>query len=201
MIDPQALHGLEDKLQEWMPEAVLVVLGGSLPPGAPSDTYARLITWAKQNEVRTILDTSGDALVEGVKAQPYMIKPNATEAEQLLGRPLPTEDDVIAGGQELLQRGIEIVVISLGKRGALAISRSGVWKAVPPEVAPETTTGAGDSMVAGFAIAISEHKSLAEGLALGTAAATATVMAPGTELARQADVESLLPRVKVEQLT
>lgn len=199
-VDAAELHRTEAKVAEWLPEAVLIVLGGSLPPGAPSDTYARLIRWARQSDVRAILDTSGDVLSEGVCAQPYMIKPNVREAEYLLGRKLQTDDEIVEGSQELLNLGIEIVVVSMGVRGAIAVSREGVWKAIPPKVSKESTLGAGDSMVAGLAIGTSEHSGLADSLALATAAATATVMTPGTELCRPEDVQDLLPRVQVEQL-
>ena len=199
-IGPADLHAVEAKIEEWMPEAVLAVLGGSLPPGAPADTYARLIEWLRENDVRTILDTSGAALIEGVKARPYMIKPNLREARELLGRTFETDNDVLQAGRELVGRGIGAAVVSMGRRGAIAVSREGAWKAIPPEVAIESTIGAGDSMVAGLAIGVYEHSSLAEGLALGTAAAAATIMTPGTELCRASDVQALLPRVIVERL-
>ena len=194
------LHAVEAKVQEWLPEAVLMVLGGSLPPGAPADTYARLIRWARENDVRIILDTRAEALAEGVKAQPYMIKPNIREVEQLLGRKVQTDQDVLEAGRKIIDQGIEVVVVSMGERGAIAISQQGAWKAIPPEVSKESTLGAGDSMVAGLAIGTSEHSALPESLALGTAAATATVTTPGTELCRPEDVQDLLPRVRVERL-
>ena len=199
-VGPADLHAVEAKIEEWLPEAVVAVLGGSLPPGAPADTYARLIESLRANDVRTILDTSGAALVEGIKARPHMIKPNLREARELLGRTIETDEDVLQAARELVDRGVGAVVLSMGRRGAIAASPEGAWKAVPPEVTTDSTIGAGDSMVAGLAIGVYEHSSLAEGLALGTAAAAATVTTPGTELCRAEDVQALLPRVKVERL-
>ncbi len=199
-IDIGDLHAVEKKIEEWLPEAEIMVFAGSLPPGAPSDAYARLIGWARQGEIRSILDTSGLALTEGIKARPYMIKPNVRETAELLGRQLVSDDDMVAAGRELLNRGIEAAVISMGKEGAIAVTGDGVWKARPPVVEKQSALGAGDSMVAGLAIGLSEHTSIAESLALGTAAATATVTTPGTELCRPEDVEELLPRVEVEKI-
>jgi len=200
MIGPADLHAVEAKLEEWLSEAVVAVLGGSLPPGAPADAYARLTDWLRKNDVRTILDTSGPALAEGVKARPYMIKPNLREASELLGRKLEKDEDVLQAGRELVEAGISAAVLSMGRRGAIAVSHEGAWKAIPPDVITESKIGAGDSMVAGLAIGVYEHSSLAEGLALGTAAAAATVMTPGTELCRAENVQTLLPKVKVERL-
>ena len=194
------LHALEARIEEWLPETVVMAIGGSLPPGAPVDAYAHLIEWVRKDDVRTILDASGDALVEGVKARPYMIKPNVREAEKLLGRKLATDSDIAQAGRELVAGGIEIAVISMGSRGCIAVSEDGAWKVISPEVRAETTIGAGDSLVAGLAIGTFEHSSLADSLALGTAAAAATVMTHGTELCRVDDVQALLPRVKVEKL-
>jgi len=199
-VTPADLHALEAKIEEWLPEAVLMVLGGSLPPGAPFDSYARIIGWARENDIRSILDTSNEALIEGVKAQPYMIKPNVRETEGLLGRKLESDGDMVEAAFELVGRGIEVVVVSMGGRGAIAVSHDGAWKAVPPEVSKESTLGAGDSMVAGLAVGVSEHSGLPESLALGTAAATGTIMRPGTELCRAEDVQELLPRVRVERV-
>lgn len=194
------LHALEHKIQEWLSEAVVMTFGGSLPPGAPADTYARLIRWVCEGDVKSILDASGDALAEGIKAKPYLIKPNLREVEALLGRSLKSDDDATDAGYELIDRGIHTVVISMGAKGAVGISREGTWKVTPPDVQVRSTLGAGDSMVAGLAIGIYEHLSLADGLALGTAAAAATVMSPGTALGRAEDIQELLPRVRVEQL-
>jgi len=199
-VDASELHAFESKLGEWLPEAVIMAVGGSLPPGAPTDIYAKMIEWARASDVRTILDSSGDALVEGIKARPYMIKPNIHEAENLLGRSLKTEEDIINAAKSLLDGGIEVVVISMGPRGSIAVTKDAVWKAIPPEVHAESTIGAGDSLVAGLAIGIFEHSGLDEALRLGTAAATATVMGHGTELCRVEDVRALLPQVRVERV-
>lgn len=199
-IDIGDLHAVERKIEEWLPELEVMVLGGSLPPGAPPDAYARLIKWVRQTEIRSILDTSGQALTEGIEAKPYMIKPNLRETRQVLGRDLKTDKDIVAAGQELVGRGIQVVVISMGKEGAIAVAEEGAWKARPPIVEKQSALGAGDSMVAGLAIGLSEHAGVAESLALGTAAATATVTTPGTELCRPDDVQELLPTVKVEKI-
>jgi 1-phosphofructokinase family hexose kinase len=199
-VEPAELQALESKLGERLPEAVVMAVGGSLPPGVPTDIYAKMIERARASDVRTILDSSGDALAEGIKAHPYMIKPNIREAEHLLGRSLGSEQEVVRGAHDLLDAGIEVVVISMGPGGAIAVTKDAVWKAIPPEVHAQNTIGAGDSLVAGLAIGIFEDSGLDEALRLGTAAATGTVMSHGTELCRVEDVQALLPQVRVERV-
>ncbi|MCX6023458.1 MAG: PfkB family carbohydrate kinase, partial [Chloroflexi bacterium] len=95
------LEEIERRLSPWLDAAEVLVLAGSLPPGAPRDIYARWIALARAAKTRVILDASGTALRLGVAARPNLIKPNVAEAEQLLGRPLPDDAAVAAAALEL----------------------------------------------------------------------------------------------------
>ena len=97
----------------------IVVLAGSLPKGAPQDTYRVWTSACKKAGARVFLDADGALLAEGLKAAPCLIKPNDDELSRLAGRKLETLEELTAEGRRLLERGIERVVISLGGRGAL----------------------------------------------------------------------------------
>jgi 6-phosphofructokinase 2 len=75
-----------------------------------------------------------------------------------------------------------------------------VFKVVPPDVQVQSTVGAGDSTVAGLVLKLSQGGTLEEASRLAVAAGTAATLTAGTELCHKADVESLLPQVKVERL-
>jgi 6-phosphofructokinase 2 len=182
------------------PAPEILVCGGSVPPGLPDDIYAAIISQAQKRGIKTILDSSGIFLKEGVRAKPCLIKPNRREAEELLGRPLILNRDIVEAVREMVDRGIETAVISLGKDGVIAADSCEAVKAAPPRVTVASTVGAGDSAVAGLAIALSEGRTLAEACRLATAMGTAAVLSPGTALARRADVEALLPQIKVRKL-
>ena len=190
---------LQVRLQQVRSGAV-VVLGGSLPPGLPATTYHDLVLWLRERGVRAIVDTSGAALAQVLRAKPILIKPNAEEAAEVLGRSIENDDDALAAAQELRRLGAENVVVSQGADGAVAAGPKGRWKATPPAVVARSTVGSGDSMVAGLAIAFSENAGLAEGLRLGTAAGAGTAMTPATHLCRLEDFERLLPQVSVRAL-
>lgn len=195
--DIDALDAAIDRLTA---EATVMVFGGSLPPGVPSDIYRRLIDRVQAADTLCVLDTSGQALIEGIEARPHLIKPNLEEVSEILGREIATEAEAVEAGRELLARGIAVVVVSMGAEGAVAVTEDGVWRAVPPDVEVRSVVGAGDSMVAGLAIGLAEQSPIAQGLILATAAAAATVMTPGTDLCRPDDVQLLLDRVKVEKI-
>lgn len=199
-IGARYLDRLDEDVRVWLSLKPVIVLAGSLPPGVADTFYADYIALAHSVGVRTILDTAGDPLRLGIQARPYLIKPNRSEAEDLVGRPLPDLPSVVQAARELVARGPEVVVISLGAQGAICADRSTVWHAVPPIVGRRSTVGSGDSMVAGFALAIAHGDDIVEGLRLGTAAGAATAMTPGTALGSPTDIARLLPRVKVERV-
>ena len=174
--------------------------GGSVPPGVPDNIYYDMVHDAKGFGVKTILDCSGTPFKEGIKARPYIIKPNKHELQELLGRELTDENSLIQAAFELVKEGIEIVIISRSKEGLLAVSRKEVIKAVPPEVKVDSTVGAGDCTVAGLAINLSRGKTLMEACRLGAAMGTAAVLTPGTRLCIKRDVLRLLPKIKVQKL-
>ena len=189
------------KMLRISPSPDFIVTGGSAPPGIPNNVYYTMIMEAKSFGVRIILDADGHWLAEGVKAKPYLIKPNVREAEELLERELPTEEAIIKAALDLVEMGIEIAVISRGKDGIIAASKKEVLKAVPPPVKVRSMVGAGDCAVAGLALKLANGEPLLEACRLAVALGTAAVLTPGTELAHRADVERLLPQIKVEKIT
>lgn len=178
----------------------IVVLGGSLPPGLHPTLYKEIVAELHAQDVRAIVDTSGAPLEAVLAAHPLLIKPNVEEVEEILGRSLPDDTAVLAAARELQARGAENVVVSQAERGAVAVGPGGAWKAFAPLVTASSTVGAGDSMVAGLALALNAGSGIVEGLRLGTAAGAATVMVSGTHLCRAEDVDALLERVRIEPL-
>jgi len=188
------------KMLRMRPSPDLIVAGGSLPPGIPNNVYYSMITEAKTFGVRTILDSDAQWLADGIKAKPYLVKPNVREAEELLGRELPDEDAIIKGALDIVDIGVEIAVISRGKEGIIAATSNEVLAAVPPEVKVKSAVGAGDCTIAGLALKLANEESLSKACRLAVALGTAAVLTPGTELARRSDVLELLPLVKVKKI-
>lgn len=177
-----------------------VVVAGSLPRGVPADAYCQIVQLAQRRGARTVLDADGACFKTGLKARPFAIKPNVNELRRLTGRPLRTEREIVRAAAELNRAGVEVVIVSRGRHGLLVVSRSGSYRAVPPPVSVKSTVGAGDSTVAGFVFRHAGGKSVEDCVRFATAAGTAATLAPGNQLCRPADVQRLLPRVKVEKL-
>ena len=189
------------KLRGIYPSPELMVASGSVPPGVPFDIYYTIVQEAKSHRVRTILDSAGQWLEEGIKAKPYLIKPNIREAEELLKTELSTEEAITKAVLNLIEMGVEIAVISRGEDGIIAATRDGMFKAVPPPVKVRSAVGAGDCTIAGLALKLARGEPLIEACRLAVAMGTAAVLTPGTELAHRADVEKLLPQIKVSRVS
>jgi len=188
------------KIREIYPRPDLMVAGGSIPPGVPVNIYYDIVLEAKGFGVRTILDSEGQWLEEGIKAKPYLIKPNVHEAEKLLKLELSTEETIIKAALNLVEMDIEVVVISRGRDGIIAVTKDRIFKAVSPPVRVRSSVGAGDCAIAGLALKLAYGEPLIEACRLAVAMGTAAVLTPGTELCHRADVEKLLPQIKVWEI-
>jgi 1-phosphofructokinase family hexose kinase len=179
-----------------------MVLGGSLPGDTDPNLYIKIIKRlnSKGDPCRILLDADGDTLMRSIEARPHIIKPNTHEASRALGWEVKTREDAIKAGKEFLAMGIEIVLLSMGEDGALAVSKDGVWHANPPEVDTVSAVGAGDSFIGGFLSSLT--LGLDEGTALrrGCAAGAATALTPGTELCHAEDIARLVGNVSLERL-
>jgi len=200
-ISPRELERFNRKLRKMRPSPDMMAVGGSAPPGVPTNIYHGIITEARGFGVRTILDSSGQLLSEGIKANPFLVKPNVHEAEELLGKTLETEEDIIEAALELTHAGIQIAIISRGKDGIIAATRKSIIKAVPPPVEVKSAVGAGDCTIAGLALKLAYNEPLLEACRLAVAMGSAAVLTPGTELCHKADVEKILPEIKVGEIS
>lgn len=194
------LQQMASVVKQLAEESEIFVLAGSLPEGAPLGIYRELIETLKRYGCKVFLDTSGGALVEGIKANPYAIKPNVDELKQLMGHSMERERDVFGAIDALISAGITKVVISLGKKGALVADGAQRLLVRPPDVRVGSTVGAGDALVAGLVFGEAKGMRLEEQARWATAVAAASVAQPGTQAGTLTDVEKLLPNVIIEEL-
>jgi 1-phosphofructokinase family hexose kinase len=199
-ISNDIIEKVEDTIRSNAENCRLFVLAGSLPEGCPGNTYNRLISVVREFNCKAVLDTRDEALKEGIKAIPYMIKPNKSEAENLLGRKIESSEDAAKACRDFYEMGIKIAIISLGKDGAVMACEDGIFKAGTPRIKAESTVGSGDSMIAGICVGLTTGKSYADSLRLGAAAGTATATTPGTKLCTKKEVDFFLDKIEIEKI-
>lgn len=173
-------------------EADFLVASGSLPPGAPVDFYAQVARRAKKNDIKLILDTSGAAFQPVLEEGVFLIKPNMNELKDLFGRNAESEEEQKELLLDVLKKyKVEVIVASLGPKGAFLATGDSVKHYPAPTVEHVSSIGAGDSMVAGISYSLSRGSSLEEAVYMGLACGSATIKSPGTELLKREDAEEL----------
>ena len=179
----------------------IVVISGSMPKGSPEDTYYVWTKTCREHGAKVILDADGPLLAAGLKASPYLIKPNNHELSRLLGRPLRTTEELEREARSLMKKyGIAKVVVSMGGDGALYVTETESVYAKGLNVPVGSTVGAGDSVVAALAVAEEQGLSLEQTVRLSTATGAANVMCSGTQAAEYKVIESLIPMVVFHSL-
>lgn len=177
----------------------VLVLSGSLPKGVRKDIYYSIIKEGRSRGTKVVLDAGGEPFKLGIEAGPYLIKPNLEELEELAGRELISDGAVIEYCRELLRKEISIIAVSLHGQGALLVTSNEVYKGNVPKIEGDTV-GAGDSMVAGLVIGITESKNLEESFRMGLACGVSAVANQGPGLCEPEYYDRMLPRVEVERL-
>ncbi|WP_306185767.1 MULTISPECIES: 1-phosphofructokinase [unclassified Streptomyces] len=168
---------------------------GSLPRGLAPSWYADLVARAHAVGVRIALDTSGPALLQALREGPDVVKPNAEELAEAVGRPLATVGDALKAAEELRGLGARAVLASLGADGQLLVDGSGAWYGSALVDAVRSNVGAGDSSLAGFLIAGGTgSQALASAVAHGAAA----VRLPGSVMPTPADLDPAAVTVTAE---
>lgn len=186
------------KVQE-IPAASCVVISGNLPQGMDDSFYEQLVTTLKEKDVKVILDTDKEALKRGANAGPYLIKPNIHEFGRLVENNANEIHEIVRHAQPYKNK-IRYIVVSLGAKGVVGISREGNYHVIPPKINVRSSTGAGDSLVGGIIFALNENTSFKEALVLGVACGTASALNPGSGLCKTDDIDTIRKEVRVEQI-
>ena len=143
-----------NNFKEIVKETDIVTISGSLPKGVPTDFYGKLIEISREFNKRVLLDTSGQVLLKSLEYCPFMIKPNQTELEAITGKRIRNEPDILDTAHEIHQKGVQLVCVTLGAKGCIAVTREGVFRLEAPPIDTVSTVGSGDSFLAGCAVAL-----------------------------------------------
>lgn len=196
IVSEEILNGLLHDVIAMVSAGDIVVLSGSLPKGAPKDTYKTWVNACKEAGAKVILDADGDLLAAGIEASPYLIKPNNHELSKLMGQTLETPQELEKAARGLMEKyGIAKIVVSMGGDGALYVTDEETIYAEGLKVPVGSTVGAGDSVVAALAVAEESGMSLEETVRLSTATGAANVICSGTQAAEYDVIKSLIPKV------
>ncbi|RLE36922.1 hypothetical protein DRJ12_03745, partial [Candidatus Acetothermia bacterium] len=191
------------RYRQMLKRASWVVLGGSLRPGIDPSLCRDLVEMASQAGAKVILSTGGDALAEGIKGAPYLVKPDTRDQRKLMGIQLTTRDAIIEAGRKIVAAGAKVVVISHEVTGDIAVTSEGtIWeiKAEVPSTRLKNLIGADDVFLAGILYKLSEGKPLEEALRFGLAAGLLSAESEDKIVGELEDIEREAEKVTVERI-
>lgn len=178
-------------------KARCALIGGSIPQGLEAAVYTDLVRQAREAGVPVVFDASGPGLGAGMEGRPTIAKPNIDEIRDLSGESVVSIEDAYRVGVTLHKKYGTMLVITLGKEGALALLGDRAYRIPVLKIDVVSSAGAGDAVLAGLSAALSQGKPVEDGLRLGFAAAAAVCLTPATADCSRADVDRLLPQVKL----
>lgn len=173
----------------------ILVLSGSVPGTLPADIYGQIMKSLTGKGIGFVVDAEKDLLLGSLKYTPFLVKPNSEELGEIFGVRIDSERDAFKYAKKLKEQGAVNVLVSMGAKGAALLDEHGkehFMKAVTSKAV--NTTGAGDSMVAGFIAGFAESGDYDYALSLGTAAGSATAFSDG--LATKEQIYTLLNKLK-----
>ena len=199
-VDAQTLERLCQKVRHLASRSKFMVFSGSVCPGLADDTYRILIDIAKSAACTTALDADGALFRNSIAAKPHLIKPNLFELEQYAGQRLDSLAAVKQAALDITAHGVAIVLVSMGADGAMIADGTHTYYAPGLKADVKGTVGAGDCMLAGAILGLSENKPPSDILRLATAAATASVEQPGTGFSKHASISAYLDKIDVREI-
>ncbi len=150
---------------------------------APKETVLYAIKKAHSLGVKTVLNPAPAAEIDK-SVFPFIdyFTPNETEASFYVGHAVNSNDDASRAASKLLDMGIKNVIITLGEKGAYFANANETFSSPIANLSNPVvdTTGAGDAFNAGFAVALTENKSIKDAISFASATAGLSTTKIGT---------------------
>ena len=199
-VDAEKFQRLMNYFEEVLQEGDVVFLAGNAAPGLDETSYVEIAKLCHARGVKLVLDTTKDSLLACLPYQPFIIKPNQHELEELFGVKIETQDEMIAYALKLQEKGARNVLISCGGDGAFLVSETGqVFTSNIPKGTLVNSVGAGDSMLAGFMAKFIETNDFRKSLKQGAASGSATTFSVG--IATREFIEKLIMQIKIKEIS
>lgn len=174
----------------------IVVLSGSIPASMRADIYQEIAHICHQQGITFVVDAEKELLETVLPFGPSFVKPNKEELEVMSGRKLNSDMDIKNAALQLIKKGAEKVMVSMGGEGALLVTESIVYRAQAPKGTVVNTVGAGDSTVAGMIAGLSKGRTLQDSFRWAVASGSATAFT--SDLATKEQIEQLMDEVHIE---
>lgn len=200
-VTPEDIEVFERTLLRLAQDHEFFVLAGSLPVGVSPELCASWIEKLHSLGKKVLFDSSRAALAAGLDAHPWLIKPNDEELSQFVGRELETPAECRAAAQQLAEKGIENVVVSMGANGTMWLNQ-GQWQhAKPPRMSVISTVGAGDTLVAGMCWGHMQEMEKQQLITFATALSALAVTQVGVGVTSASELAALQKEIQLQPVS
>ncbi len=200
VVDYDTIGRIKDTLTEVVKPDTLVVISGRLPDGISNKLLGEICDHLRNLGAAISFDSVSVTATDIITQKPWVIKPNLSELEKMVGQELTTPAEIIAACKPFVEAGVHHCLVSMGGDGALYTGVQGNWLATVPEVDVKSTVGAGDSLLAGFIIGVRSGHSISKCLAAAVAFGTAACMLEGTQPPHKLTFANILTQVSIQPL-
>ena len=172
---PAGMRKFRADLQKLVHKNSICVFSGAIPADELIGEVIRTIEICRKAGAKIVLDTSGPALSKIIETGfIWLVKPNTRELGELAGKKIGDNPvSLVRTGRELLNK-MEIVLISRGEKGAIVVTKDGIWQGIcTNRKRALTTVGCGDYLLAGFLKGLMETENAASALEIALKAAAA----------------------------
>lgn len=168
----------------------ILVLAGSVPKNISTDIYCEIMEKTAEKNILTVVDATGDLLLKTLKYRPFLIKPNNFELEEICGHSLKNDEETVIEMRNLQKLGAKNVLVSMAENGALLLTENGeIFRSEAVKGNVVNSTGAGDSMVAGFLAGWTKKQDFKYALEMGISAGSASAFSEN--LASKEEIEAV----------
>ncbi len=200
VIDKKDLASFRHKFSRMAQESDWIVLSGRGIKGTPSGFYCELVEVGQKAGANVVVDSAGEDLRFALKAKPFLVKPNLSEAQVFLKQELKNQRQLKDALKKFLSLGAKNVIISVGEKGALATDGKIFCSASCPKVKVVNNVGCGDALVAGFVYALTKKSSFYDALCFAVAAGAANALSVIPGHFNSAHLGEILQNVEVKDI-
>lgn len=200
VVEENELEKWKESYNEILKNSSIVCASGSLPKGMKVSTYKKIIKKSNLKGVKFLLDTSGEALVQGILGKPFFIKPNIDELKVITGESINNDNDIIKIIDKIHCSGVEFIFVSLGSEGALIGYKGKKYRVYVPKIKAVNPVGSGDSTVAGIAVALHRGYNIEDTIAFAAACGTANAKEEQTGYVDPGVVKEIQNNIKIDRL-
>lgn len=198
-ITREELGNFYELYKNAIPKFDIICGSGSIPIGAPDEIYFDLITLAKMENKRFLLDSTGIELQYGIEAKPYMVKINVSELETLTRVELNFENEIIKAANYILEKDVEIVVIDLDEKGSIVLTKDRGYRLEIEDMEFTLSIDQGYTL-AGYAFGMEKEYDLDMTMRLGQAFRIAYGVAENIQDIDMSDIKKIMSNITIRPI-